>query len=111
MGLDRSLIGSQVPEMVRHLQALFEHSARLTLLPPSLAAKWKLKVWREFERAALSALQSARQLTDVCFDQRRDGDGDRECIVAALIEHNIDRHDIQRIVADLFLAAADTVNS
>lgn len=94
--------------MATHLHSLFEHSARMTLISPSLASKLKLGVWKEFERTATSALETALQLTDACLDQDRNEVGD-VCIVALLQEQKVARKDIQRIVADLFLAAADTV--
>jgi len=111
IGLNRTVVDKFVPDMVRHLKTLFEQSARLTLIPPSLAAKWKLNVWREFERAALSALETSQQLTDFCLNQRQNGK-DREAdvgLVDELQRQNVPHSDIQRIVVDLFLAAADTV--
>lgn len=113
IGLDRDIIETYVPGMVSHLQVLFESSARLTLLPPSLAAKFRLSAWKSFEKSALDALGKANQLTITCLDrlekQDKSDDENNGCIVSSLHKHKVARPDIQRIIADLFLAAADTV--
>jgi hypothetical protein len=86
-------------------------SARLTLLPPALAAKLNLDAWRCFEQSALSALQLANQLTQTCLEKLppQDDSNEDDCIVSSLRQQKMVKSDIQRIVADLFLAAADTV--
>lgn len=109
IGLDRSLVDAYAPDMARHLHTLFVQSARMTLISPSLASKLRLRVWKEFEQAAISALETALQLTDVCLDQKP-GEDD-SCIVTSLQKHQIAHDDIRRLVADLFIAASDTVRA
>lgn len=113
VGLDNEIVQRYIPEMTRHLQGLFESSAKLTLFPPSLASKLKLDVWRRFEESAMNALQIANQLTETCLDRlKENSDEDSSgCIVLSLQQQNVSPSDIQRVVADLFLAAADTVNT
>lgn len=114
VGLDQEIIERHVPEMAHHLQRLFESSARLTLLPPSLAAKLNLDAWQCFEQSALKALQIANQLTQSCLEKLPPDDDDNEevngCIVSCLRQQKVNQVDIQRIVTDLFLAAADTTS-
>ena len=115
IGLDRDILETHVPKMTRQLQTLFESSARLTLFPPSLAAKLQLGVWKSFEKAALSALETANQLTETCLQRLaqpgEEGEESSGCIVSSLRQQQVANVDIQRIIADLFLAAADTVNN
>ena len=106
IGLDQSNV-SGVPEMVGHLQTQFACSGRMTLLPPELAARLRLPVWRRFEASAHASLQLAGRLTNACIDQVRRRPDD--CIVASLQQQNVSRYDIQRIITDLFIAASDTV--
>ncbi|XP_046449111.1 cytochrome P450 315a1, mitochondrial-like [Daphnia pulex] len=112
IGLDQEIVDTYVPGMVQHLQTLFESSARLTLLPPALAAKLNLDAWRCFEQSALSALQLANQLTQTCLEKLppQDDSNEDDCIVSSLRQQKMVKSDIQRIVADLFLAAADTTS-
>ena len=86
-------------------------SARLTLLPPNLAAKWNLDAWHCFEQSALNALQLANQLTETCLEKLppQDHKNEDDCIVSSLRQQKMAKSDIQRIVVDLFLAASDTV--
>lgn len=112
IGLDREIVQKYVPGMTQHLQRLFENSARLTLFPPSLAAKLRLNVWKGFEKSAFEALQTANDLTESCLERltKKKQDKNGHSIVSSLQQQNVALVDIQRIVADLFLAAADTVN-
>lgn len=109
IGLDREIVDKYVPGIAHHIQNLFESSARLTLLPPSLAAKLQLNVWQSFEKSALGALKSANKLTKTCLEKLALED-DNNSIVSSLRQQNVDLVDIERIVVDLFLAAADTVS-
>ena len=109
VGLNRSFLESQVPDMVRSLQALFEYSAKLTLVPPSLAAQLQLKVWKNFEQSAQQALKIAETLTVTCLKELQTMKEPTECIVTVLSQGGMKQEDIQRIVADLILAASDTV--
>lgn len=113
IGLDQEIIETYVPEMVQHLQRLFESSARLTLLPPSLAARLNLDAWHCFQQSALNALRIANQLTETCLEKLPPHDDYNEevsgCIVSCLRQQKVNQADIKRIVTDLFLAAADTV--
>ncbi len=115
IGLDQKIVETYVPGMTQHLQNLFESSARLTLFPPSLAEKLQLGVWQSFEKAALGALETANQLTETCLKRlAQPGENDQEngsCVVSSLRQQKVANVDIQRIIADLFLAAADTVNN
>lgn len=110
IGLDREIVDKYVPGIAHHIQNLFESSARLTLLPPSLAAKLQLDVWQCFEKSALGALKSANKLTKTCLERLAADDENGSSIVSSLREQNVNLVDIQRIVVDLFLAAADTVS-
>lgn len=112
IGLDREIVDQHVPGMVHHLRSLFESSAKLTLFPPSLALRLKLNVWRRFEESAMNALQTANQLTETCLKRLKENTDEESsgCIVGSLRRQNVNQNDIQRVVADLFLAAADTVN-
>lgn len=115
VGLNRSMLDSHLPDMVRNLQALFEYSAQLTLVPPSLAAKLELKVWKNFEQSARNALKIAETLTITCLNElkvvEKETTEPAECVVTSLSESGMTQADIQRIVADLILAAADTVRT
>ena len=105
VALDSNTWNALIPEMVSNLQALFQNTARLTLFPPSLAARWGLAVWNEFESSAQRSLQLAGTLSEMCMERVTS----QGCLVASLRENNVSPHDIRRIVTDLFLAAADTV--
>ena len=64
-----------------------------------------------FEKSALGALEIAYQITVTCLRriEQKGGQAEKDSIVASLQQQNMSNADIQRIVADLFLAAADTV--
>lgn len=110
VGLNRSFLESHLPDMVRSLQALFEYSAKLTLVPPSLAAQLKLRVWKNFDQSAQQALKIAETLTATCLKELQTMKEPTECIVTSLSQSGMKQADIQRIVADLILAASDTVS-
>ena len=127
IGLDESVWNEHLPAMVAHHRRLFEDTARLTMFPPALAARLGLGVWKRFEQSARRTIDAARYLTDVCIGQLEqlerqrptpapanqddDDDDDDGGVVAALRRQNVPAADIHRIVADLFLAASDTVIS
>ena len=46
IALNSSIWNQYIPTMVAHLKDLFEYSGRLTLFPPGIAAKLRLKVWK-----------------------------------------------------------------
>ena len=70
-----------------------------------------MDAWHCFEQSALNALQAANKLTETCLNKLlpQNYNKDDDCIVSSLRQQNVDKSNIQRIVADLFLAAADTV--
>ncbi|XP_022667996.1 cytochrome P450 315a1, mitochondrial-like isoform X2 [Varroa destructor] len=111
---EASVRPESIHEFVSCVQQIFAESAKMTTVSPKLASVLRLPMWRNFERAAGRALELARQLVEENVHKLNSvshGGVHTEAgssLIAQLIESNISAEELVSIVADLFLAAADT---
>lgn len=83
---------------------VFETSVSLQLIPASLAQKFDLHVWKNFVSAVDNVLNTATTLVNELLDKYPKGDG----LLATLLQEDIERSVLTRIITDLILAAGDT---
>ncbi|XP_022667995.1 cytochrome P450 315a1, mitochondrial-like isoform X1 [Varroa destructor] len=113
---EASVRPESIHEFVSCVQQIFAESAKMTTVSPKLASVLRLPMWRNFERAAGRALELARQLVEENVHKLNSvshGGVHTEAgssLIAQLIESNISAEELVSIVADLFLAAADTTS-
>ncbi|GLG97058.1 Ecdysone 20-monooxygenase [Gryllus bimaculatus] len=87
------------------VRAIFEHTSRLSLLPPQLAYALGLAPWKDFEAAVDETLASANAFVENLLSLRHlNGSG----LLSRMLAEGLDLKIIQRIVADFILAAGDT---
>ncbi|KAJ8960832.1 hypothetical protein NQ318_020128 [Aromia moschata] len=86
------------------VQAVFETTSKLTLLPATLAARYNIPQWRRFENSVTAALKSANEVVNHLEEKYPKGDG----LLSRLQEEGLDKADTKRIVADLILGGGDT---
>ncbi|XP_054155253.1 cytochrome P450 315a1, mitochondrial-like [Oppia nitens] len=110
---------TNIHEFVHCVQQIFVESANMQLIPPKLAFKLNLPVWRRFVDAAGKALNLARSYVNENVEQiKKEQTMNKQCdrmtgqgIIRELLEEGtIDHEEIVRIIVDLFIAAADTTS-
>ncbi|XP_013794786.1 cytochrome P450 315a1, mitochondrial-like [Limulus polyphemus] len=103
-----------VHEFVHCVQQIFIESAQMTMVPPRVAYLLKLPVWQRFIRAADRALELARSYVEdnvkEIFSKAETGEPVEGVLSQMLLQDKLREEEIVRIIADLFLAAADTTS-
>lgn len=103
-----------IHEFVHCVQQIFSESAKMSMISPRLAYKLNLPVWRRFVKAAGRALELAREYVETNVKSIADQTATTSCkqgiLGQLLLQGNISEEELVRIVADLFLAAADTTS-
>lgn len=116
-----------VDEFAKTVKHLFETSAKLMSIPPQLADKFHLKIWKDFESCAKNSIElcmiicfvrfpgnffnlilvfSARKLIYILNNQVKCDDVG---LLRKMKAQNINEEMIGRLFADLIIAAGDTV--
>lgn len=93
-----------IKEFSNTVHKIFEQSTKMYLFPANLAQKYKFDSWTEFESTVTKSLDLAKGIVDIYIDELEAGDG----ILSKMLELNIPRNDIERIFADIIIAAGDT---
>lgn len=91
-------------KLAKNLHKIFVLSARLSLLPVKYVVKFNLPVWRRFVQVVDEALELVGTLVPKMIKFQGDG------LLSLMINEGMSEQDVTRIVADLILAAGDTVN-
>ncbi|CAH0557394.1 unnamed protein product [Brassicogethes aeneus] len=93
-----------VKQASKTVHLVFETSAKLSLIPARLAAKYRIPAWKRFEKSVDSALMIANELVTHLLDNYPHGDG----LLHKMQQEEIKKSELIRIVCDLILAAGDT---
>nr|QZM07454.1 cytochrome P450 monooxygenase CYP315A1 [Lasioderma serricorne] len=105
---DYSRSKAELDEQLKHLAStvklVFSTSVSLQILPAGFAAKYKLGVWKNFEEAVDNALRASSCLVEELLNRQPGKSG----LLYKMLEQNIKRSDVTRIVTDLVIAAGDT---
>ncbi|KAF8787483.1 cytochrome P450 315a1, mitochondrial-like [Argiope bruennichi] len=104
---------NKMQEFVHQVQQIFKESAKLAVVSADFASKFRLPVWKRFEKAADAALEMARSFVEerIAEINNQVASGEKvEGILKRMIDHNLPTNEIVNIVADLILAAADTTS-
>lgn len=84
---------------------IFETTAKLSLIPSTIAERFNIKSWRNFETIVNESLSLSNELTRrLLVDDFKHSSG----LLGLLKKENIDDDDLIRIVSDFVLAAGDT---
>lgn len=75
--------------------------------PPSLAKRFGLRVWSQYDNTASEILAMANRLVELSISRKCTMD--EQCLVTGMIESGMSKDVIQRIFADLIIAGGDTV--
>lgn len=107
--------GAQLRPMLDRLSGmlhlLFEDSAPLMTVPPALAKRLHMGIWRNFERTVTEILAVANGIADVALVQLKAGAvGSAGSLMDGMVQHGVPEDVIRRIFIDLILAAGDTVS-
>nr|UYL69088.1 cytochrome P450 315a1 [Colaphellus bowringi] len=98
----------EVDDLVQKLAStvylVFERTSELQLIPAKFAEKFQLGRWKRFEGSVKTALDSACELLDHITTHYKDTDG----LLAKMVQEDIPRDDLKRIIVDLILGAGDT---
>lgn len=57
-----SKFNMKVWELVTHFKDIFKTSTKLLSVPPAFADKWNLRIWKDFESAAMASLEICKCL-------------------------------------------------
>lgn len=101
--IDKSEINKLLPEFSAIVQDIFENTAPLMTVPPTLARKYKLKIWSEFETSVTRTLEIANAIVDAGLKMNSNG------LLKEMQSNNMSTEMIKRIFIDLIIAAGDTV--
>lgn len=93
-----------IKEFSNTVHKIFEQSTKMYLIPSHVAQKWKFDSWTEFESTVTKSLDLAKAIVDIYINELEAGDG----ILSKMLELKISRSDIERIFADVIIAAGDT---
>lgn len=94
---------TEAKKLSKILHNLFLYSVRLSSLPTKLAVKLNLPWWTKFVKCLDDAMDILKILIpEMC---QMEGDG----ILKTMVSEGIQDDDLFRIVADLIIAAGDTV--
>lgn len=86
----------------RSCRQIMLHTSKMQTLPASLAYKFQLKCWAEFETSFTESLKDARHVVTYLLSQKTNG------LLDKLINRNLNEEEITSIICDLVLAAGDT---
>ena len=100
----------QIDQFVKCIRDIFVESTNLQVIPPMLAYKLKLPIWKRFERAASKALELGFKYVNDNVHQSLNGNSGvlKQMIHTGAMD--MDLKDISRIIVDMFIASADTVS-
>lgn len=93
-----------LPEFSVIVQDIFECTAPLMAIPATFAEKYKLSIWRRFEKSVTRTLEIANEIVDVGLKMRGNG------LLNEMQANKMSTEMIRRIFVDLIIAAGDTVN-
>nr|UUB32624.1 cytochrome P450 CYP315A1 [Dendroctonus rhizophagus] len=95
----RNNLADQIGLLASSVHSVFETSAKMALIPSSLAAKCRLPRWKKFEAAATTALRAATALVESL--ESNEG-------LLGRLQDQMTANELAKIVTDLILAAGDT---
>lgn len=92
-----------LPQFSEVVQEIFENTAPLMVVPPTLAIKYNLNIWTKFETSVTRTLEIANEIVEVGL--KANGNG----IMKEMQANDMSTEMIKRIFVDLIIAAGDTV--
>ncbi|KRT79716.1 cytochrome P450 [Oryctes borbonicus] len=95
---------TELQHLARTVHLIFNTTSKLQLIPATLAYKLGLTRWKMFENSVDVALNTAKTLVNKILNEPLEKDG----LLSKMLQEQIEKDLITRIVTDLVLAAGDT---
>lgn len=102
---NRMNLEEKLTKLASIVNLVFQTTSKLALIPSSFASRFKIPRWNRFVRSVDNALYGANDLvSDLIENYRLDPDG----LLPKLLNEDIEKENVKKIIADLILAAGDT---
>ncbi|XP_022207767.2 cytochrome P450 315a1, mitochondrial [Nilaparvata lugens] len=100
------LFQEDIEELASFIHLIFVESCNLQLLPAKLSAFLNLPAWRRFVDYVKSALDLGKVLTETMMEKC-----DENSFLAKLMNEDIPKDNVVRVVVDLILGGSDTTSN